>query len=209
MVETINLETWERASHYNFFKRMDYPHHSICVQLDITQFMKTIKERELPFYLSMIFITSSAINTVKEFRYRVREDKVVLHNKVHPSFTDMEDEHQLFKMVTVPLSSTPEAFVSSARELSKNQNDSFSATAGRDDLIYFSCNPWVTFTSITHTVSLDPSDSIPRVAWGKFFEQNGKILLPFSVQAHHSFVDGIHMGQYINAVQEALNNTDF
>ncbi len=209
MVETINLETWERASHYNFFKRMDYPHHSICVQLDITQFMKTIKERELPFYLSMIFITSSAINTVKEFRYRVREDKVVLHNKVHPSFTDMEDKHQLFKMVTVPLSSTPEAFVSSARELSKNQNDSFSATAVRDDLIYFSCNPWVTFTSITHTVSLDPSDSIPRVAWGKFFEQDGKILLPFSVQAHHSFVDGIHMGQYINAVQEALNNTDF
>ncbi len=209
MVENVNLETWERAGHYNFFKRMDYPHHSICVQLDITQFMKTIKERELPFYLSMIFITSSAINTVKEFRYRIREDKVVLHDKVHPSFTDIEDEHQLFKMVTVPLSNTPEAFVASARVFSKNQKDSFSATARRDDLIYFSCNPWVTFTSITHTVSLNPSDSIPRIAWGKFFEQGGKILLPFSVQAHHSFVDGVHMGQYINAVQELLIRTDF
>jgi len=46
---------------------------------------------------------------------------------------------------------------------------------------------------------------VPRLAWGKYFEENGKILLPFSVQAHHSFVDGIHMGKYYECLQKYLN----
>jgi|GEM_PF-2208719 len=48
-------------------------------------------------------------------------------------------------------------------------------------------------------------ESIPRLAWGKYFIDGDKILLPFSVQAHHSFVDGIHMGQYIDYLQAYLD----
>ena len=53
---------------------------------------------------------------------------------------------------------------------------------------------------------MNPADSIPRIAWGKYFEENGKIKLPLSVQAHHSLVDGVHVGQYFNKVQEILDN---
>ncbi|WP_411955953.1 CatA-like O-acetyltransferase [Clostridium estertheticum] len=30
--------------------------------------------------------------------------------------------------------------------------------------------------------------------------------LPLSVQVHHSLVDGIHVGQYFNKIQEILDN---
>ena len=206
-MKRIDLSTWERTTHYEFFKRMDYPHHSICVNLDITKFLKTIKNRELPLYYSLLFLTTSALNTVEEFRYRMREDGVVLHEKVHPSFTDMEKGTELFKMVTVPLESTIEDFIKAAREKSDRQKAYFVAkdVQGRDDLIYFSCSPWVSFTGLTHTISFNKYDSIPRIAWGKYFEDGNKTLLPFSVQAHHSFVDGLHMGRYIDCVQEYLD----
>lgn len=207
MTKTVDQSTWKRNVHYEFFKRMDYPHHSICTNLDITRFLKYLKGRGLPFYHSMIYVSTAVLNTVEEFRYRMRQDQVVLHDRVHPSFTDMEKGTELFKMVTVNLGDSLEAFVAVSRQKSDSQRDYFvyEDVAGRDDLIYFSCSPWVSFTAITHTISFNKYDSIPRIAWGKYFEEGGKILLPFSVQAHHSFVDGLHMGRYVDRLQEYLN----
>ena len=33
-------------------------------------------------------------------------------------------------------------------------------------------------------------------------------MIPISVQAHHSFVDGIHVGQFVNGLQEYFNIMD-
>lgn len=38
--------------------------------------------------------------------------------------------------------------------------------------------------------------------WGKYYEKNGEIILPVSVQAHHSFVDGLHIGQFVDKLQK-------
>ncbi|WP_409294071.1 CatA-like O-acetyltransferase [Peribacillus sp. SCS-26] len=47
------------------------------------------------------------------------------------------------------------------------------------------------------THSLCPGES--------FFEENEKIKLPVSVQAHHALVDGVHIGQYFMKLQDWLD----
>ncbi len=206
-MEIINLDTWERTTHYKFFKRMDYPHYNICVNIDITNFLANTKEKKIPFYYAMIYAATYALNQVEEFRYRIRGEQVVLHNMIHPSFTDMSDGTDLFKMVTVYMEKSISDFTKKAKEKSDNQTDYFIIrdVEGRDDLTYITCIPWVSFTHLSHTISFNKDDSIPRLAWGKHFKEGDKILLPFSVQAHHSFVDGIHMGRYIDCLQEYLD----
>lgn len=34
---------------------------------------------------------------------------------------------------------------------------------------------------------------------------DGKVMIPISVQAHHSFVDGLHVGQFVEELQKFLN----
>ncbi len=102
-MEIINFDTWERTTHYKFFKRMDYPHYNICVNIDITNFLPKIEENKIPFYYAMIYAATYALNQVKEFRYRIRGEQVVLHDMIHPSFTDMLEGTDLFKMVTVDM----------------------------------------------------------------------------------------------------------
>lgn len=205
-MKTIDLYTWERATQYKFFRRMDYPHHSLCTNIDITNFLKVTKSNNLSFYYSMIHATITSLNTIENFRYRIRDEDVVLHEVIHPSFTDIDIDSELFKMVSVNLNRDIKKFVKIAKEKSQTQKEYFDKDMeGRDDLIYFSCNPWVSFTGLTHTISLNKNDSVPRISWGKYFYEGDKTLLPFSVQVHHSFVDGFHVGKYINALQEYLN----
>lgn len=206
-MKTIDLNTWERATHYHFFRRMDYPQYLISANIDITHFLFAVKQRNIPFYYAMIFAATYAINQTEAFRYRIHGDNVVLHDIVHPSFTDMSAGSELFKMVTVNMQESIEDFVRIAKEKSEKQTAYFvrDDVEGRDDLIYITCIPWVSFTNLSHTISFNKDDSVPRLAWGKYYEEGGKILLPFSVQAHHSFVDGIHMGRYYDCLQQYLD----
>lgn len=206
-MKIIDLKTWKRTTHYKFFKRMDYPQYNICVNIDIANFLIRIEERKIPFYYAMIYAATYALNQVEEFRYRIRGEQVILHDTVNPSFTDMSEGTDLFKMVTVNMEKSIADFTRKAKEKADHQTDYFviEDVEGRDDLIYITCLPWVTFTHLSHTISFNKDDSVPRLAWGKYFKEGSKVLLPFSVQAHHSFVDGIHMGKYIDCLQQYLN----
>ena len=99
----IDMDKWERKEHFNFFHRMDYPQFNICANLDVTNFLHYVRTNKLQFYYAMIHASTSIANQIINFRYRIREDKVILHGKTHPSFTAIEDENDLFKLVTVEM----------------------------------------------------------------------------------------------------------
>lgn len=206
-MKKIDLSTWKRSTHYAFFKDMDYPYHNICTNLDITHFLKTVKQKGLPFYYSMLYAAAKALNTIEEFRYRICGDDVILYDRIHPSFTELDKDTELFKIVTVEITDTLEEFVSAARKTSDKQTEyfKFENAVERADLIYFSCIPWITITSVSHPISLSGQDGVPRVTWGKYFKSGDKVMLPFSVQSHHSFVDGLHVGKYIECLQTMLD----
>ena len=39
---------------------------------------------------------------------------------------------------------------------------------------------------------------------GKYYEKDNRWIMPVSVQVHHSFVDGIHMGEFADALEKYL-----
>lgn len=203
----IDIENWNRKKHYDYFRQFDYPHFSICGNLDITSFHKYIKENELPFFVSILYTSTKTANNIKEFRFRIREDKVIEHETVSPSFTVMS-EGEVFSFCTSNFIVGFKEFKNNTlKEIEKVKNSiSIEDEPGRDDLLYLTSIPWISFTNITHPIQMKLVDSIPRISWGKYFEDNGKIKLPLSVQAHHGLVDGVHVGQFFNDFQEILNN---
>jgi len=209
IMKYIDFDTWKRKGHFDFFQRMDYPQYNICMDMDVSNFIRYTKQTGLSFYYSMIYAATRVANQNENFKYRIRDDQVVLHDKIHPSFTDMnkDENDDLFKFVTVDLIDDICEFEKIAKQTSENQTDYFGMdkVIGRDDLIYITCIPWISFTHISHTITLSKYDSVPRISWGKYYKIAEKTMLPFSVQVNHSLIDGIHVGKYINQLQTFLN----
>lgn len=205
----IDLETWKRKEHFNFFYKADYPQYNVCMDIDVSNFLKYIKKEGISFYYTMIFSVIHVVNTIENLRYRIRDGKVILHDEVHPSFTDMskDDNEDLFKVVTLEMKDNIIDFVKYAKEVSENQQYYFELgkPAGRDDLVYITCLPWISFTHISHTVTLNKDDSVPRISWGKYYKQGDKTLLPFSVQVHHALADGYHVAMYLKKLQAFID----
>ena len=154
----------------------------------------------------MIFFCTKVANEMIEFRYKIRGDQIVLHDKLHPSFTDLEKGQTLFKIITASMTDDLENFITAVKEKSKQQKEYFNfEQEDRDDLIYFSCLPWVSYTSLSPNKTLNKTDSIPRFIWGKYFESDNKLLLPFTLGANHCLLDGWHVAQYLKKLQEQLD----
>lgn len=180
----VDIENWKRKEHFAFFYKMDYPQYNICMDLDVAHFLAFVKEKKMSFYYAMIYAVTEVINQKDDFKYRIRDGKVVLHEMIHPSFTDMSanQEDDLFKMVTIDFQEEGiEAFQQMAKETSESQQVYFDSEKliGRDDLIYITCIPWISFTHLSHTISLNRNESVPRISWGKYYKNGEKVMLPF------------------------------
>lgn len=203
----LDIDNWNRKAHYNHFKEYDYPHFSICGNVDITEFMRFIKDNGNSFFLPFLYTSAKAANGIDELRYRIRQDKVVVHDIVSPSFTVMTSKDVFSFCTACYTNDYLEFYKGASKEIDKARNNvSIEDEPGRDDLLYITSIPWVSFTNITHPIQMHPVDSVPRISWGKYFEENGRVKLPLSVQANHALVDGSHIGQYFMSIQELLDD---
>lgn len=206
-MKKINLETWDRIQPYSFFTSLDIPRYLVTVNLDVTAFVKKIKEQHLSFYLSFMYLVMNEMNNIENFRYRIIKDDVFLFDQTHPSFTDVIEGTDHFKFVTANLESDLLTFVMKAKQKSKDQGNQFfdESEEERYDVVYITTFPWASYTQVSHAHNIDKKDSIPKLAWGKFENTNGKLVMPFSIEVHHALADGVHVGRLIQNIQEALD----
>ena len=201
----IDLHTWPRRKHFELFSTFDHPHFSMCANLDLTAFHQHINRSGRSFTSAWVYVLARAANAVPEFRQRIRSAKVVEHEIVSPSITILL-ENGLFSFCTVPYCDEFIEFVRRATAIIADvkEHPTLTNEPDRDDLLFMTAIPWVSFTSFTHPMQLHPADSIPRFAWGKFFPDGQALKIPLSVQGHHALMDGIHMAKFYEKVQAYL-----
>jgi chloramphenicol O-acetyltransferase type A len=202
----IDMENWPRREHFKVFNAFEHPHFNMCANVNLTAFYPAVKERGYSINIAIIYVLARASNAIPEFRHRIRGGEVVEHEVVHPSST-VPTNSDLFTFCTMDYHEDFAAFAAgAARRIAYVKEHPSLDDHGRDDLLFMSCIPWVSFTSVKHPIRSHPGDSVPRLAWGKFFEEGEALKMPLGVQAHHALMDGLHLGRFYQEVQGYLDD---
>ncbi|WP_419824086.1 CatA-like O-acetyltransferase [Anoxybacterium hadale] len=202
----IDIEHWSRKEHFQFFSRRTFPFYNITLPLDVTNLYKRVKEDGLSFYYAMTYIVTNVMSGIEDFRYKIRNDGVVIVDRLHPSFVTFDETTHLLKIIDIEI--TPgmdlSSFCAAASKAEREMTSHFSTSESsvRDDFVYISCTPWFSFTSMSHAADCNPNDSAPRIAWGKFEWKDGKVTIPFNVQLNHRLLDGYH----VHLLMEGIEN---
>jgi len=205
----VDMQTWSRRHHFRLFSTFNHPHFSMCVNIDVTAFYPFVKRNGYSLTVAMVYVISRASNAIPEFRHRIRGDQVVEHEIVNPGFSILIDK-DLFSFCAVEYA---EDFSEFAKRAAKNianlkAHPDLEANPEKDEMLYMTSIPWVSFTSFNHPMQFHPADSIPRFAWGKYFQEGDTWKMPLSVQGHHAVMDGIHMGRYYETLQDYLDHPE-
>ena len=205
------IEFERRRDRFDFFDRMESPAVNLCFTLDVPDFRPWCKEQGLAPFHVMLCAVLRAVLKVENFRYRIVEGRVIRIDRLVPSFTVM-NQHGDLNFAQFDWSDDVREFVArgmAAREEASNMtelNVKYRTMSPRDakDQVFVTCMPWLDFTSIQHPMASIATPDIPSFAWGRFRAGPDGLQLPFSVQAHHGFVDGWHIHLMGRQVAEEL-----
>lgn len=213
MEYSVDLGQWPRKEIFDFFSRVSNPFYAVTFRQDVTELRSYCKAHHLSFYYGLIYLCCKAMEEVPEFRCRIRGENIIMVETPKPSFTDLKKGSDLFYIVTMPCADSMDEFCENAREKSSAQKAFIDPSGQMDDLIYFSCLPWMDITAVTNERDLlspgAKDDSIPRICWGKYTDDGERTYLGISVEVNHRLIDGVHIGKFAQALTrriEALGN---
>lgn len=204
----IDLSTWNRREHFEFFSKMSNPFFGITSEIDCTKAYAICKEKGISFFAYYMHKSIMASNAVKELRYRIIDGKVMELPYVNVG-TTIAREDGTFGFSLTEYSEDFEVFNARLQKEIENVQNSegirLHTEDGRVDLIRHTTIPWTSFSAILHPFNLGSGDSVPKIAFGKFRAEGDRKWLPISIEAHHGLADGRHLGLYFQKFQELMN----
>ena len=209
MAGYLDIASWSRRQLFEFFVNYPNPYFNVCAAVDITNLKKFVAERDVKISLAVHYFAMRVANEIEPFRYRLKDDKVFVYDVVDGGTTVLLpnetfslayfEYHKDFDRFVSEMGKAVEAVATGTGQLKPTM---------RDDVIYHTTLPWISFTSFAHARNKGRGDSIPRIVFGKFTTDNGRLMMPISVEVHHALMDGLHVGRFLERMESALAAPD-
>ena len=149
MKKKIEIASWPRRSHYEYFRTFDCPMFSITSPVRVDALYRYAKREGVSFFILCLFVLLKALNRVPQLRQRVEEGDVWEYESVDAlvpvlaadgEFTQILVEYRMelsdFLKHAVPL-------VQAAKLAPAQANP-----CHRADIAVFSCLPLIPFTQV-------------------------------------------------------------
>lgn len=171
---------------------------------------KRNKTTGLRFYPAYIYMASTAVNRIKEMRMaHDSEHRLGYWDECHPSYTIFHKDDHTFSDIWSEYNKDFSVFYQNCIRDMETWKDVKGVKTKPDKPENFtpiSCVPWLSYTSQCYDTPMKSPMLFPVILCGKYFEQNGEILLPFSAYVQHMVSDGYHTSLLINTVQEIADD---
>ena len=208
MKQPLDLTTWNRREHFAFFSKFEEPFFGLVGRVDCTRARAAARRQGVSFFLYYLHCSLRAANQVPEFRYRIEDGAVFVHDRVHASATIGRPDHTFGFALLDYHDELPDFLAAAGPVVEAVRAASglcLSAATARPDVLHCSAVPWVRFSGLTHARSFRHPDSCPKLSYGQFYEEAGATYMPVAVNVHHGLADGYHVGQFLAAFQQGLD----
>ncbi|OGX89948.1 chloramphenicol acetyltransferase [Hymenobacter coccineus] len=207
MKQPIDLATWPRREHFEFFSKFDEPFFGLVADVDVTAARAEARRLGVSFFLYYLHHAIEAANAVPEFRHRIEPGQVVAYDRVHASATIGRPDHTFGFSFIEQQPDLAEFVAGAQREIAAVQATrglNLTERTGRPDVLHCSAVPWARFTGLTHARSFQHPDSCPKLSFGQAYAHGTGLRMAVAVAVHHGLADGYHVGQFLDAFQQRL-----
>lgn len=177
----------------------------MTVKLDIT----SLKANDKKLYPSLLYSLTTLVNRHEEFRMATDEKgQVGIFSDMMPCYTVFHKDTETFSNIWTKYSDDYAEFCGRYDEdLSHYGNVEKMMAKPNPPANTFpvSMIPWTTFEGFNLNLQNGYDYLLPIFSFGKYYEENGKYLIPLSIQVHHAVCDGFHTCRFINELQELID----
>lgn len=209
----IDLKTWPRGQMFYYFSKMAPTGYSITVKVDVTHMRNTLKQASKKFFPAYLWLVTKNLNDQTEFKVAEYEGQLGYFDTLTPLYAAFHEDDKTFSLMWTEFDDDFLEFYNSYIENSRKFGDNHGVltqpqTPPPPNAYTVSCLPWVSFEHFAvHSYENKPY-YFPSVEAGKYFEENGKILMPLSLTCHHAATDGYHVNKFLEALQKDMDSIE-
>jgi Chloramphenicol O-acetyltransferase len=209
----IDLQTWPRGQMFYYFSKMAPTGYSLTVSLDVTEMRKALKSRGKKFFPAYLWLVTKLLNRQTEFKVAYRDEVLGFWDTLTPLYAAFHEDDKTISFLWTEYCDSFSEFHSRYTENAEKSGDNHGVLAQPDQLpppnsYTVSCVPWISFEHFS--IHSNPGNPyfFPSVEAGKFYEKDGRTMMPFSLTVNHATTDGYHVHTFLEELQHEMNRPE-
>lgn len=199
------VKNFERMNLYNQYNSRTNPFSFVTTKIDITNAYNYAKKNH-HLHALLMYIFVKAINRIDNFKYMVEDGNIIKYDILNPNYTVRLDNGNVCFIEFDMMDSYEDYldnFLKSKEVFKETQDVTIMASEDRGS-VWLSCLPWFKFTGVVPP--FEATLPIPQLIWDKVEVENDHAYINLMIMAHHGFVDGSHIGELVEYINEEIDN---
>ncbi|MDO4170156.1 MAG: chloramphenicol acetyltransferase [Lachnospiraceae bacterium] len=207
--QKIDMETWPRKHHFEYYRNTLQCGYSLTSRVDVTDVLGYAKTKKKKFYACFLYAASKTVNQLDFLRLMIPEEGGAgIWEVSNPNFTVFHQDDETFSDIWMEYHSDFEEFYQEFEKTIHIYGNNKGIKARPDTPANFfciSCVPWLDYSGCS-TYSVGEPALFPIITFGKYTRENDAYTLPITLTISHASADGYHASLFFQKLQENLQN---
>lgn len=201
----IDMDTYPRRAHFDYFRSLQNPMLGITVQVDVTRLRAFCRREGCSFFLAFLRVAALAADDVPQLRQRIRDGGIVEYDACGTSHVELREDGTYGYCTLYHHMPWRDDFRGAEAHRERcRQEASIEEDEDVEGLYFVTSLPWLKYTQLTQPTA-GGDESNPRISWGRFEDDGqGHIVMPVTLLAHHALVDGLHVARFFENIDRQI-----
>lgn len=191
----IDRETYYRRGVFRHFSEDCKCSVSMTARVDVTDLAAWSKETGTKFYLNFLYALTKVLNSRDDYRmgYLWQTDELICWERIHPTQYVFHEDTETCSPVYSTWYEDYDTFYAAALadlEKAKQTQEYGLDAANHPNWFDASFISWLSYDAMNIELPDGYLYFAPIVNWGKYREENGRLVMPVSVRLNHAVADG-------------------
>ena len=207
----INQDEYYRKGVFRHFSEDCKCSTSMTARTDVTELAEFSKKTGTKFYLNFLYVLSKALNSRDDYRmgWLWKTEQLICYDRIHPIQYVFHEDTETCTPVYTTYTEDYELFYRNALddlEKAKQTREYGLDAANHPNWFDASYISWLSYDSLNIELPDGYLYFLPIVNWGRYREENGRLVMPVSVRLNHAIADGYLVANVFRLLEKEMGN---
>ena len=193
--KVIDKETYYRRGVFRHFSEDCKCSVSMTARIDVTELVAVSKQRGTKFYINFLYLISKVLNSRDDYKmgWLWQTNELICYDVINPTQYIFHEDTETCTPVYTNYSEDYETFYRGAEadiERAKQTREYGLDAAAHPNWFDASFISWLSYDSLNVELPDGYLYFLPIINWGKYREENGRLMMPVTVRLNHAIADG-------------------
>lgn len=191
----IDKEKYYRKGVYRHFTQDCKCSSSMTARIDVTDLVDYSKRTDTKFYINFLYLLTKVLNSRDDYKmsYIWQTNELICYDKINPIQYVFHEDTETCSPVYSTYYEDYETFYKAAVddiETAKENREYNLDSENHPNWFDASYISWLSYDSLNIELPDGYLYFLPIINWGKYREENGKLMMPITVRLNHAVADG-------------------